>query len=104
MPKGIDHIDLAVKDVDRSLAFYLGMLGPLGLRVEGRFQTYRGTEEIVYLGFGQNHVFGGQPETRLGLRGAWTWMLGSTARLRRNQTFRATTPSSSSIPMGFGSR
>jgi len=34
--RGIDHIDLAVTDVDRSLAFYLGMLGPLGLAVEGR--------------------------------------------------------------------
>lgn len=70
MPRGVDHIDLAVTDVDRSLAFYLGMLGPLGYRVEGRFQTYRGTEEMVYLGFGQSHVFGGQPETRLGLRKA----------------------------------
>ena len=70
MPKGLDHIDLAVKDLDRSLDFYLGMLGPLGLQVEGRFQTYRGTEEMVYLGFGQRHVFGGQPETRLGLRKA----------------------------------
>ncbi len=68
--RGLDHIDLAVTDVDRSLAFYLGMLGPIGLAVEGRFQTYRGTEEIVYLGFGQKHVFGAQPETRFGLRKA----------------------------------
>jgi catechol 2,3-dioxygenase-like lactoylglutathione lyase family enzyme len=70
MPRGVCHIDLAVTDVDRSLAFYLGMLGPLGLRVEGRFETYRETEEVVYLGFGQKHVYGGQPETRLGLRKA----------------------------------
>ncbi len=68
--RGLDHIDLAVSDVDRSLAFYLGMLGPIGLAVEGRFQTYRGTEEVVYLGFGQEHVPGAQPETRLGLRKA----------------------------------
>jgi catechol 2,3-dioxygenase-like lactoylglutathione lyase family enzyme len=68
--RGVDHIDLAVTDVDRSLAFYLGMLGPIGLAVEGRFQTYRGTEEVVYLGFGHQHVRGTEPETRLGLRKA----------------------------------
>lgn len=68
--RGIDHIDLAVRDVDRSLAFYLGMLGPIGLAVEGRFLTYRVTEEVVYLGFGQQHVPGAQPETRRGLRKA----------------------------------
>ena len=42
--RGVDHIDLAVSDVEASLAFYLGLLGPLGLKVEGRFNTYRGTE------------------------------------------------------------
>jgi catechol 2,3-dioxygenase-like lactoylglutathione lyase family enzyme len=68
--RGLDHIDLAVSDVDRSLAFYLGMLGPVGLSVEARFESYRGTEEIVYLGFGLTHVQGTQPETRLGLRKA----------------------------------
>jgi catechol 2,3-dioxygenase-like lactoylglutathione lyase family enzyme len=68
--RGVDHIDLAVSDVERSLAFYLGMLSPLGLAVEGRFPTYRETEEVVYLGFGQKHVYGGQAETRLGLRKA----------------------------------
>jgi catechol 2,3-dioxygenase-like lactoylglutathione lyase family enzyme len=68
--RGVDHIDLAVSDVDRSLAFYLGMLGPNGLAVEGRFRTYRGTEDVVYLGFGSEHVPGAQPETRLGLRRA----------------------------------
>jgi glyoxylase I family protein len=68
--RGVDHIDLAVSDVDRSLAFYLGMLSPIGLAVEGRFRTYRGTEEVAYLGFGGEHVAGTQPETRLGLRKA----------------------------------
>jgi catechol 2,3-dioxygenase-like lactoylglutathione lyase family enzyme len=68
--RGVDHIDLAVSDVDRSLAFYLGMLGPIGLKVEGRFQTYRKTEEVVYLGFGHMHIPGTQPETRLGVRKA----------------------------------
>ena len=68
--RGVDHIDLAVSDVEASLAFYLGLLGPLGLRVEARFKSYRGTEDILYLGFAQDHVRGGQPETRLGLRQA----------------------------------
>jgi catechol 2,3-dioxygenase-like lactoylglutathione lyase family enzyme len=68
--RGVDHIDLAVNDVERSLAFYLGMLGPLGLAIEARFQTYRGSEDVVYLGFGQRHIPGAQPEARLGLRKA----------------------------------
>ena len=68
--RGVDHIDLAVSDVETSLAFYLGVLGPLGLKVEARFKTYRGTEDVFYLGFGQNHVRGAQAETRLGLRQA----------------------------------
>ncbi len=45
----IDHIDLAVGDVDRSLRFYLAVLGPLGLHEWKRVPSYRGTEEIVYL-------------------------------------------------------
>jgi catechol 2,3-dioxygenase-like lactoylglutathione lyase family enzyme len=45
----IDHIDLAVRDVARSLRFYLAVLGPLGLHEWERFPSYRGTEEIVYL-------------------------------------------------------
>ncbi|HEX8855886.1 MAG TPA: VOC family protein [Thermoleophilaceae bacterium] len=47
--KGIQHVDLAVTDVERSLAFYLDLLGPLGWAEEARFPTYRGTEEVVYL-------------------------------------------------------
>jgi catechol 2,3-dioxygenase-like lactoylglutathione lyase family enzyme len=46
---GLHHVDLAVADVDASLAFYLDLLGPLGLAEEVRFPTYRGTEEVVYL-------------------------------------------------------
>ena len=49
---GIHHIDLAVKDVERSLAFYLAVLGPLGLREELRYPTYRGTEEVISLRYG----------------------------------------------------
>jgi catechol 2,3-dioxygenase-like lactoylglutathione lyase family enzyme len=51
--RGIQHVDLAVSDVDRSLAFYLDLLGPLGLEEEERYPTYRGTEEVVYLSFGE---------------------------------------------------
>jgi lactoylglutathione lyase len=54
--KAIDHIDLAVADVDRSLAFYLALLGPLGAEEAFRFATYRGTEEVVYLRIGGQHL------------------------------------------------
>jgi catechol 2,3-dioxygenase-like lactoylglutathione lyase family enzyme len=47
--RGIHHVDLAVADVERSLAFYLDLLGPLGLEDIVRYPTYRGTEEVVYL-------------------------------------------------------
>jgi glyoxylase I family protein len=47
--RGIHHVDLAVADVERSIAFYLDLLGPLGWRESVRYPTYRGTEEVVYL-------------------------------------------------------
>jgi catechol 2,3-dioxygenase-like lactoylglutathione lyase family enzyme len=50
--RGIQHVDLAVGDVERSLAFYYGVLGPLGLKEKYRLPTYRGTEEVVYLEYG----------------------------------------------------
>lgn len=50
--RGIQHVDLAVGDVGRSLAFYLALLGPLGCVERFRVPSYRGTEEIVYLEFG----------------------------------------------------
>lgn len=53
---GIQHLDLAVADVDRSLAFYDAVLGPLGLEEYGRGETYRGTEEVVYLQFGHSWI------------------------------------------------
>jgi catechol 2,3-dioxygenase-like lactoylglutathione lyase family enzyme len=49
--RGIQHIDLAVEDVEASLAWYLEVLGPLGLKEEERYPSYRGTEEVVYLSF-----------------------------------------------------
>ena len=33
---GVHHVDLAVSDVERSLAFYLELLGPLGWQVARR--------------------------------------------------------------------
>ena len=54
--RGIHHVDLAVRDVERSLAFYLAVLGPLGLHEQERFATYRGTEEVVYLRCGQHFL------------------------------------------------
>ena len=50
--RGIHHVDLAVRDVERSLTFYLAVLGPLGMEEAERSPSYRGTEEIVYLRYG----------------------------------------------------
>jgi catechol 2,3-dioxygenase-like lactoylglutathione lyase family enzyme len=47
---GIHHLDLAVADPARSISFYLDLLGPVGWAVTDRFPSYRGTEEVVYLG------------------------------------------------------
>jgi catechol 2,3-dioxygenase-like lactoylglutathione lyase family enzyme len=52
----IQHIDLCVRDVGRSLAFYLEVLGPLGLEEDIRVSSYRGTEEVVYLRFGEQNL------------------------------------------------
>ena len=50
--RGIQHVDLAVRDVERSLVFYSALLGPLGLEERFRVRTYRGTEDVVYLEYG----------------------------------------------------
>jgi catechol 2,3-dioxygenase-like lactoylglutathione lyase family enzyme len=50
--RGIQHVDLAVGDVEQSLAFYYDVLGPLGLKEKYRNITYRQTEEVVYLEYG----------------------------------------------------
>lgn len=39
-------------DVECSLAYHLDVLGPLGLKEEARYPSYRGTEESSYLSFG----------------------------------------------------
>lgn len=61
--RGIHHVDLAVSDVDRSLAFYLALLGPFGLREESRDTSYRGSEEVVYLRYG-DQLLGLRPADR----------------------------------------
>ena len=58
--RGIHHLDLAVADVERSLAFYRDLLGPLGWTEEVRYPTYRGTEEVVYLV--RQKTGGGEPD------------------------------------------
>ena len=60
--KGVHHVDLAVSDVERSLAFYLNLLGPLGWKVTRRYPTYRGTEEVVYLGTGEANASRQRPQ------------------------------------------
>jgi catechol 2,3-dioxygenase-like lactoylglutathione lyase family enzyme len=50
--KGIQHIDLAVSDVERSLEFYFELLGPLGLERAAEYPSYRGTERVTYVSFG----------------------------------------------------
>jgi len=49
----ISIITLGVADLERSLRFYLGVLGPLGAKEAVRYKTYRGTEEVVYLWLGK---------------------------------------------------
>jgi glyoxylase I family protein len=54
--RGLQHVDLCVSDVERSLAFYNELLGPLGLTEDIRVATYRGTEEVVYLRLGEQDL------------------------------------------------
>jgi catechol 2,3-dioxygenase-like lactoylglutathione lyase family enzyme len=54
--RGIQHVDLAIRDIERSLAFYFTVLGPLGLEEDIRVPSYRGTEEVVYLRFGEQNL------------------------------------------------
>jgi catechol 2,3-dioxygenase-like lactoylglutathione lyase family enzyme len=46
---GVDHFDLVVSDLDRSLRFYRGLLEPLGYVRAGEIAGERG-ERVVYLG------------------------------------------------------
>ena len=63
----IHHVDLAVGDVERSLEFYRAILGPLGLGSHVRpvtdgegdenvYRTYRRTEYVIYLRWGDQFI------------------------------------------------
>lgn len=54
--RAIQHVDLCVSDVEQSVAFYLELLGPLGLEEDVRVQSYCGSEEVVYLKLGEQDV------------------------------------------------
>jgi catechol 2,3-dioxygenase-like lactoylglutathione lyase family enzyme len=47
---GLGHVDLVCRDVERSLAFYASVFGPLGLESPALFEGERG-EQIHYLRF-----------------------------------------------------
>ena len=47
--RGVDHLDLVVTDLERSLGFYRGLLAPLGFTRASEIQGERG-ERVVYLG------------------------------------------------------
>jgi len=53
---GLHHVDLAVHDVARSLAFYMALFGPLGASEAFRYPTYRASEEVVYLRLGRQYL------------------------------------------------
>ena len=48
-PRGVDHLDLVVTDLERSLAFYTGLLEPLGFTRTSEIEGERG-ERVVYIG------------------------------------------------------
>src|SRR5215207_9837018 len=106
--RGIQHVDLCVRDVGRSLDFYLGILGPLGLEEDLRVPSYRGTEEVVYLRFGEQNL-GFDRQTAVSTP-TTTWG-SSTSPSRSNAVRRSTKPSSGASssrayppPAGRGSR
>jgi catechol 2,3-dioxygenase-like lactoylglutathione lyase family enzyme len=45
----VDHVDLVVSSLERSLAFYLALLGPVGWAETARIRGERG-ETVVYIG------------------------------------------------------
>ena len=49
MVKGVDHLDLVVTDLGRSLEFYRGLLEPLGFTRASEIEGERG-EKVIYLG------------------------------------------------------
>lgn len=60
MLTGLTHVDVVCRDVERSVAFYLAVLGPLGLRPPVEFDGERG-ERIRYLRFPGGGAIGLRP-------------------------------------------
>ena len=48
-PRGVDHLDLVVTDLERSLRFYTELLEPLGFTRTSEIAGERG-ERVVYIG------------------------------------------------------
>jgi glyoxylase I family protein len=69
---GVHHVDLVVSSIERSLAFYRDLLGPLGFHRIGEVEGERG-ETIWYLG---------GPGSEIGLRQAQTESDGPYDRYR----------------------
>jgi glyoxylase I family protein len=61
----IDHVDLVVRDLERSLAFYRGLLAPLGYTRESPITGERG-ERVVYVSHPDDDAIGLR-ESRSGL-------------------------------------
>src|SRR5688572_29510120 len=130
---GIDHIDLVVTDFERSLAFYRGLLAPLGYTREGPITGERG-EHVLYLGhedgsgqgaislrsvqseahevpydrygIGVHHIAITAPSREV-VDELAQWLLaeGATSRARPSTTTHpGTTPSCSTTPTGSSSR
>ncbi len=57
---GVDHLDLVVTDLERSLAFYTELLAPLGYHRKSEIVGERG-ERVVYVG-------GSEPTISVSLR------------------------------------
>ena len=57
MITGLAHVDLVCRNVERSIAFYLDVLAPLGLQERVSFEGERG-EPIHYLRFPQGGSIG----------------------------------------------
>jgi glyoxylase I family protein len=66
--QGMHHLDLVVADLERSLAFYRGLLGPLGYVREGQIRGERG-ERVVYLAHIAVHTAIGLREAQSGAHG-----------------------------------
>jgi lactoylglutathione lyase len=54
--RGINHVDLTVSNVARSIDFYTRLLGPLGFAEYDRYPSYRGTEDVVYFRFAHQYL------------------------------------------------